>query len=343
MEQTASDGYSDTNQRRLSAEQNGHLFQEAFEPDGDISEVALEQLKNVASNGVSGTVYETVEIGMEINEIERANEPPESGIVASLEAINDDCLREILQYLDIMEIVKLATISERLLQFSKEVIFPKTAKEFSIVPSHSGYKLSVPSNSKSFDFLTLEDSETAFQYFGEYVEALTLKNVRSWGILTSCHNLKKLTLDSYTRQSHTSLTLQYQIERLQHLNELTFQYCKGTVEYWLVSDAISNVTNLTLKSTTHSANGHFIGSFKNLTILSLDLYANRWQFADIQRIMDNNSHCLKHLKVTNFENDYQYRSFARLITEKLHKLEYLQLDLHFTADQLLLPGDPLLF
>lgn len=52
--------------------------------------------------------------------------------VSTLETIKDDCLREIVQYLDIMDIVNLATISGRLLQFAEAIIFPKAVKEICV-------------------------------------------------------------------------------------------------------------------------------------------------------------------------------------------------------------------
>lgn len=169
--------------------------------------------------------------------------------------------------------------------------------------------------------LTLESLETAFWFFGEFVEDLKLQYVRTENILASCHNLNRLSLRRYNLKPHETHALQNQIELL-NLNELKFDLCIGITNQWLASKGISNVTNLKLENTRSDVNHNFIEYFKSLT--SLTVILSYKQCDDI--IFD----IMERIQHRNTTNHIVSESFARLITDKLHKLENLELHLYLT-------------
>lgn len=340
-------GCSNIKRQRLSLKQGGNIAQKAFESDDKSIELPSEEPKNVASYGA---VIENVTIGNEVSEIpeyiERITEPSES--VSSLETIIDDCLHAILRYLSIMDIVNLARTSQRLHTFSKEEIFPNAAKVISIFGHYDmdyGFleKLSLtsPLHSCSSVELTRIDLETAFRFFGEFVEDLTLCTVDgryshitniTVNILASCHNVQKLYINTYSCSSQQTLVFQKQIERLQHLNELEFVDCHGIIKYWRGLNHISNVTKLTLGTTFDHINGQFASCFRNLTSLSLDFTATNWQCSDFIEMFNNTSHSLKHLRVKSISQNGTPATLAPIMTDRLTNLEYLELELALTDE-----------
>lgn len=298
-----------------SVVQSGSIDREEQQFVGESSELPLEQQQNVKI-GTNRTPEEN---------IERITEQSRS----VLETINEDCMREIVSYLDIMDIFNLAATSKRLLQVFKDTFFTKPAKEINVYADFDNYRLITPVHAHSSLALTKKTLETAFQYFGEYVEVLGVRNVRSNKILLSCPNLKKLSLgytipifnEGYAR-CH-----QNRIESLQHLKELEFYGCHGIAFHWCASAGISNVQKITL-GRFEQVNVHFINYFTNLRSFTVDLHGSKLRTDDIGQIFDNNSHCLKHLIVRNIT---EYRApdvIARLITEKLPELDYLELGIY---------------
>lgn len=291
---------------------------EEYQSIGDSSELPSEQLQYVKI----GT-FGTKEVMGE--HFDRTIEPPGSAMVTSLETISDVCLREILQYLDITDMVNVATTSKRLRKFSKDVIFPEAAKEVSINWYYKCHILPTLVYNRRKIVLTRENLEIAFRYIGEFVEDLKIESFRPNYILDNCPNLKKLTLKDYNCEFHETRLLQNHIESLQYLNELTFHSCDGLTNRWSSPSSISNINKLTLNTMHEDVNDHFIDCFKNLTSLSFDLCFNNWKCDDILRILNNNSHCLKRLIVRSVSQCNAPEIVARFITEKLPELEYLEL------------------
>lgn len=283
--------------------------------------------------------------------IEHSTEPSES-----LETINNDCLLEIVKYLDIMDIVNLARASERLYNFAKDEIFPKAVKETYIYWYYNmddGYldKISLTTYGGMEVELTRENLETAFRFFGEFVEDLQTDTVMALisnkthiteNILKSCHNLKKLHLKHYIFSFQETQELQNNIERLQHLNELTITDCHDIITHWRASNGILNVKKLILGHTLDDVNCHFVGCFRNLTSLSLDLMLNYWQrchgspspwkLDDFVEMFDNNRHSLKHLKVRSITENSTPENAARILNDRLPCLEYLELNFALTDE-----------
>lgn len=266
------------------------------------------------------------------NNTQKLNEIAESSanvIGSRLDTINDDCLRQIFVYLDILDIVNLATISGRLLDFSEDVIFPKAAKEICSNRNSLGIQLSTRSLNQTSIYLTTQRNfDTVFQYIGKFVEDLTIQGIRPEDILAHCSNLSKLSLSYFNFKQHETHALQNQIESLQYLKELILLQCHGATFQWKPSKGISNVKNLTIGVCGH-VNDNFIDYFKNLVSFSCHLIYYNLNFV---RICDNNSHCLKNLKITDAYNRIASESVASLITDKLHKLENLELTFKLTDE-----------
>lgn len=325
---------SQAKRQKLLEEQGSILVREEFQSDDDDSnELPPEQQKDVASDIFTGGKIKNIEIEtnsaaecMEIAEyIEHTDEQSDGIFVNSLETINDDCLREILKNLQIMDFVNLARTCERLHQFAKDEMLPKAANQICIVAFIDDmFMLRTPSYSQECVEVNADSLEIAFRYFGEFVESLSLTNVRSEKILPYCHNLKKLNHSLYTYASRENHVLQNQIESIQHLIELNL-IGDGVTYQWRSSNCNSNVTKLTLKTADNIARS-FVDYFRNLTSLSLDLTNTTWQFINFQLFFDNNRHCLKYLKLKNLSGNTVPDVFTRLLTESLPVLEYLEID-----------------
>lgn len=91
-----------------------------------------------------------------------------------LDTIIDDCLRHLFRYLDIMDVVNLAATST----FAKTDYFPKKGKEIIIEKKNkeklNTVALNVSIFLKPIPNITLQSLETAFSYFGKFVELLAL-------------------------------------------------------------------------------------------------------------------------------------------------------------------------
>lgn len=340
MEHPANDeninaGCSNIKRLRTSAEQNDKIARKPIDFDDETYETASAQRKSIASNVRTGSdTLKNMEIGT------RSKETPASVSGNSLETINDDCLRAIFRYLDIMDIVNLARTSQRMLAFSNEITFPKEVKKIGIYWYYDRYhgnceKISLHTSGGWSQELTRAELQTAFRYFAEFVVDLTFDTVDrtpfnntyiTWNILASCHNLQKLHLKSYIFSPEAAQELQNHIERFQHLNELTITDCRGIVTYWRAFKGILNVTKLTLDRTYDNANGHFIGSFLKLTSLTLDLTDTHLQCADFVEMFDNNRHSLKHLKVRNITENSTPEKVISLLADRLRNFEYLELE-----------------
>lgn len=98
---------------------------------------------------------------------------------SGLESINDDCLRYICQFLNIIDIVNLAATSQRLLYFAEACVFQKKAKTICIKMEMDRRRrpaatLDVPSDRTYSSLLKLENFETALSYVGEFVDNLKI-------------------------------------------------------------------------------------------------------------------------------------------------------------------------
>lgn len=180
--------------------------------------------------------------------------------------------------------------------------------------------------------IEFESLEFAFRYVGEFVEDLNFEyfNRRTENILANCNNLKKLCFRNHMFESENIYAIQNRIESLQYLQQLEFVDCQGITNNWRPANGISNVVKLRIDTGAADVTGHFIDYFTNLTSLTINVENCCWKFADLVEMFENSSHSMTHLKVTDKSNRIAPELLARLITEKLYKLEILELELCFT-------------
>lgn len=127
------------------------------------------KIKNIKT--ASKIIHKKVsEILKRINDKIKASDNESSP--STLLTINDDCLLNIYQYLDIIEIVKLAKTCTGLYNFANALCFPMKVKSLKIEMNINDVTLLY---NKSSTKLTLKNLESAFSYFGKFVENLTFE------------------------------------------------------------------------------------------------------------------------------------------------------------------------
>lgn len=253
----------------------------------------------------------------------------------NLETINDDCLRCIFSYLNIMDIGKLSVTCKRLHYFANLYWFPKKATQITIKIDNNTVNLIVPLNNTFSTELTLKRLENSFNFFGEFVEDLSLCKIGLIyaTVLEHSPNLKILRFKNCKFTPSQTHELQELIERLQKLNELNFLECFGVTNNWPVTlNGISKVQRLILTA-KDKISGNFLEHFCNFSSLTIDFsYFNEWQVDDLVKIFENNGQHLKHLQLSHLSLLDGYEYVGRLITEKLHKLQSLGLGFCLTYD-----------
>lgn len=148
---------------------------------------------------------------------ENASEP--SASAEGLETINDDCLRPIFNYSNIMDVVNLASTSKRLHSFAISDYFPKNAKHIIIEKNNHGIiTLTAPfNNGFTMEIQSTQKLKYLFSYFGEYVENLTFRSI--------C--FERL---NPTQKSKVMLIFVNVMELCQYMKTLSFENCSTTLE-----------------------------------------------------------------------------------------------------------------
>lgn len=303
-----------------------------------------------------------------MNQNENAIETPSCAFEIScskFESINDDCLREICQYLDIMDVVNIAATCTRLLNFAKEVIFPKKTKHIIVETGLDEIPVTItfPMDNQFSSKITLKSLVTAFRCFGEFVEDLTLefieyicfqrvldvcpmKKTKIWHsyviVMERCQYLKTFSFKYFDFDLDKTHTLQERIENFRDLNELNLWRCKGITNNWSSRlNTFKNVDKMTLTA-NNAISGTFFENFKHLSSLTIDFDFCKWRADDLAIICDVISSSLEHLKIMDKDNHFNdYQAIAALITEKLVKLKSLEFHGHLTESSKFLTDLPL--
>lgn len=263
----------------------------------------------------------------------------------TLETINDDCLRHIFQYINIVEVGNVARTCSRLLNFAKDVIFSKEAREICIyfLQGEKTATLSPPEFSSYFSKFTLDSLKSSCSVFGEFVEELTFEfkypeqKAKLWQtsliLMAECKYLKTLRISNLHFARNQTHELQDQIERFQNLKELIFLQCHGITNTWCaVSKSHSKIDKLSLSCAFDRITSHFFEYFKNLSSFTIELHPKimTWNIGDFAKMFNNNSHCLQHLKLDGVSDLHGYESIGKMITDKLQKLESVSLKFELT-------------
>lgn len=255
----------------------------------------------------------------------------------TLLTINDECLRQIVQFLNIFDAVNLAATCPRMHIFANSVIFPMKAKQMNIVCDRR-----ITFNINKSTGLPLKDINTTLSYCGEFVEEMVLDNWENlWSdiddviwrsfaiVIKNCQNLVKLSL-SFIRLTRKEIhQMQNIIENLQYLKELEFAQFFGVTDTWRAVKGISKVVKFTLSTVEDRVSDNFLNYFKNLSSLNIRFYVerdNKWRPEYLAQIFDNNGHSLRHLKLADLYSLEGYESVGTLIAAKLPKLESLELE-----------------
>lgn len=166
--------------------------------------------------------------------------------------------------------------------------------------------------------------------FGKNVKILTLLNlgcdfdVRSESlrtfkrIIALCPNLIELHLEDIHFKKEDYDTLK---NLTTNIKQLTLKRCNGITDDW--SDSLKTLTNLEKFTMTDPCNttANFYKNFKNLSSLSIGYYS----YVDLETIFDTIGYSLQHLKLNNISVSSNVRHIGRLITDKLPKLDRLEI------------------
>lgn len=260
-------------------------------------------------------------------------------IYSTLETINDDCLRHIAQYFNVIDALNFASTCSRFHNFAKTCIYSRKAKRICIADIQSSSLTATLDGSS--EQLKLNSFESVFSCLGKFVVDLTFELEHTsytqkekheiWRkcviMVEQCQNLTKLRLKRYKLKQKDTRELQCLIERFQNIKELDFVKCVGLTNNWSApSGTVSKVERLSL-STTDKIPGNFFEYFSNLSSLSIWFdRGSEWQTSDVTKIFDINGNSLKNLKLSNLSAlNGNVSDVGRLITDKLHKLESLEL------------------
>lgn len=258
--------------------------------------------------------------------------------LSELETLNDDdCIRDIFQDLNILNVVNLTTLCKRLLHFASSEWFPKEAKKINIIGIDKENFRFTTTMDNTFTYtsaLTMKSLEDSIKCFGEFVEDLNLKNMNSTIVMDHCPNLRRLCLFTSTSVTPEQIyNIQDCIKRLQNLDELDLRRCDGITGNWPVTpESISTVKKLSM-STMDDFTCDFFKYFRHLSSLTIDFVGfTKWKAENLEEIFDNIGHNLQHLKLSETHNLQGCEAVATIITDKLPKLEKVELKFHFSAD-----------
>lgn len=193
--------------------------------------------------------------------------------------------------------------------------------------------------------LTLENIETVFCFCGEFVEHITFAyfpgctvvDANFWRssvkIIECIPNLEKLSFVCFEFSQTQILELQDLIEARQ-FEELIFWHCEGFLQKWRAARVPSKVVKVTFATfynfhETDNRNSVIIDNFCNFfrNLSSLTIFMDHfWRMDNLVQIFDGYSHCLQHLKLTEMTFTEGSESVGTLVTDKLQKLESLELE-----------------
>lgn len=324
-----------------------------------VSELIAKQLKKNVNQDTNPTVIiaastahnENVASSSKIaNMIENGNYYESQAInckstESNLQSINEDCFRQIVRYLNIIDVTNLAATCTQLLNFAEAIVFPKKAKNIYIkIFSEMKVYLTSPSSNSHTLAMPLKNLETSISFFGKIVENLTFlcfkcdseeqsEIERSLAIIIEhCKNLTALHFYCDFQPFTAVQTYEFKgrIEMLQNLKELQLCGCPGITSNWPTSLASSSkLEKLTLIGKNEFSD-NFFDYFSNLLCLNVVLLNSDWQVNDIAKIFDKTGHSLKQLTLRHLVQGYE--TVGVLITEKLPKLESLELSFELTDD-----------
>lgn len=247
---------------------------------------------------------------------------------ATLDTINEYCLREICQYLCVIDIAKVAATCKRLREFGENEINMKV-KKVEIVLYVVDLALRIGG---TYHEMTQKGLVAHFGRFGSFVENIILFGCDSKGecpkyihefekVLRKCTNLKKLKIFNVFFTRKNAFNLQHASSTL---NEFEMWECWGIDHNFVALDG-SNLEKLSLLyMNVNFIRSNFFQQCTNLLSLNISLHHE----SDLNEILDITGHRLEYLSLEIWNEIIDYQSIGLLIANKLPKLKYLAIQDH---------------
>lgn len=285
---------------------------------------------------------------------------------ATIESINNDCLREIFKYLNLFEAVNLATTCTRLLDFANSDFCPLKAKKINIymkarIVRISSYRWTysdddeyVEEDSEDYNYIVPNNIFThmptfLFDCFGTHVKHLTLQTAEAEDssysfemvmtevidagflhnfakVLKLCPNLNTLSIKNVRFPKAAIQTLKSLTSSLDNLELIR---CFGITNDW--SEALKGIAKLN-KLTLIGSNittDKFFTNFNSLSELTIS-HQSCSSAKSFEVICDLNGHCLENIKLAYFSRSDNFQTITTLLVDKLPKLKTLAVVDDFT-------------
>lgn len=251
----------------------------------------------------------------------------------TLETINDDCLREICIYLNILEVEKLARTCTRLQAFAEHCIYPKIESKFKIT-------FVAPNGMREYETRRIDDIfefHEPFESFGIYVKHMTL--IGPIPILLAVNSLRPV--EKVLGLCPNLCTLRMQNVHVVTAKDFLLRYIPNSVTRLELEQchAITNdcfermkqIRHLSL-SRCYKVSGDFFRYGSHLSSLTLD-YDSLATDNDVDIMFKHIGQNMVHLKLIGFSKSVNFESIGTLLmADKFPKLQDLAIEDTFGAN-----------
>lgn len=252
-------------------------------------------------------------------------------ILTTFESINDDCLREICNYLTILEVQELASTCTRLYDFANDTIFPKIASIVSVTFIHRRFWSIVCG--KAVKCLVFEFEKPMKSHFKRSGNILTFNvldshlSLRTFEkLLELCPNLVGLSIDGsesnevHFNREHARILMNHVTSGLKELN-LDFSLAKfGEFRRFSTFDPITLKIGFSVR-----ISDDFFEYISSLTGLALE-YDRFPKKKVLEIIFNRNGQSIRQLILKGYTKSPYYKSIGTMIVDKLLKLEHLTIE-----------------
>lgn len=290
------------------------------------------QFHSRIDNGVNEIVPATVQY---ITNETFDNEP------SLFQCLNEDCLRHLFQYLNVIDAANVSRTCKRLEAFANDVMLPPSENKIKIScenltkakPTEVSIELDHEFKSDE-NFRGLSD---VIRFFGQFIEYFILIGCTSYPeteklwrsvvhVLKHCPNLKALSIYRFPLNFGRVQELQRLVEsfpKLESINVLEYPGIRGK---W-PSTLRKNTTIKKLSVITSYDHENYMDYFRNVTTLTIDLPICRSK--DLRKIFDHYEHSLKSLRLYGPDNLDDDDPLLSIVTDKLRNLERLECAVYY--------------
>lgn len=256
----------------------------------------------------------------------------------TLETIDDHCLLNIFEYLNIFDAEKLASIWPRMRHFVNDFIYPKLARriEIHMISSDDENQLD------SWDVNGIKELREQFREFGKFIEHISFvrsdtmpDNEEFWTplrkvqkLLNLCPNLHTLSFVGVDFRDPDEEEIRFLEYVAFSLIELKFIDCSGINDELSQSlESHPQLKRITLTG-THETTDEFLQHNRNLSSLAISHHSCTVQ--GLKTILNRSGHSIQQLSLIKYSKSSQFESIVTLIADKLPKLEYLAIEDDFS-------------